>query len=58
MSHVDSQTKVEAQNLDDSQLKREQIRQELERRFRYCLRSGQISPLYHLMMRYKMEVQS
>ena len=34
---------------------REQMRQALEHRFRLCLKSGQISPLFHLMLRYKTE---
>lgn len=36
------------------QAKQEQVRLELEHRFRHCLRSGCISPLLHLMIRYKM----
>lgn len=40
------------QSLDD---RREQVRRELEHRFRHTLRSGQLSPLLHLVMRYKME---
>lgn len=36
--------------------KYEQIRLELEHRFRHCLRSGRISPLFHLMIRHKMRL--
>jgi hypothetical protein len=43
---------------DTEHAKYEQIRHELERRFRHCLRSGQISPLLHLMIRYKSGVLS
>jgi hypothetical protein len=37
--------------------KRDQIRETLERRFRHHLRTGQLSPLLHLLMRYKLESQ-
>lgn len=39
----------------DGELERAQLRQQLESRFRHSLRSGQLSPLLHLVMRYKME---
>lgn len=39
---------------DESEARRQQVRQELEIRFRHCLRTGQICPLFHLMMRYRM----
>jgi hypothetical protein len=35
--------------------KRDQVRETLERRFRHHLRTGQLSPLLHLLMRYKLE---
>lgn len=34
---------------------RDVLRQQLEHRFRHSLRSGQLSPLLHLVMRYKLE---
>lgn len=34
---------------------RDMLRQQLEHRFRHSLRSGQLSPLLHLVMRYKLE---
>lgn len=33
---------------------REQIKLQLEHRFRHILRSGQVSPLFHLLLRYKL----
>ena len=35
---------------------REQIKLKLEHRFRHILRSGQVSPLFHLLMRYKLGI--
>lgn len=37
-----------------TEAQREEIRRLLEHRFRHILRSGQVSPLFHLMMRYKL----
>lgn len=34
---------------------RERLRRQLDHRFRHSLRSGQLSPLLHLVMRYKLE---
>ena len=35
----------------------EALQQELEHRFRHTLRSGQVSPLLHLVLRYRQEVR-
>lgn len=35
---------------------REQIKLQLEHRFRHILRSGQVSPLFHLLMRYMLGI--
>lgn len=35
---------------------REQIKIQLEHRFRHILRSGMVSPLFHLLMRYKLGI--
>ncbi|WP_161784265.1 hypothetical protein [Aquabacterium sp. NJ1] len=36
---------------------REQVRRELEHRFRHGLRANQVNPLLHLLMHYKLEQQ-
>ncbi|MDO9002974.1 MAG: hypothetical protein Q7V20_05935 [Aquabacterium sp.] len=35
---------------------RAQIKLQLEHRFRHILRSGVVSPLFHLLMRYKLGI--
>jgi hypothetical protein len=35
----------------------ESLQQELEHRFRHTLHTGQVSPLLHLVLRYRQEVQ-
>jgi len=36
---------------------RDALQQVLEYRFRHALRTGQVNPLLHLMLRYKQEVK-
>jgi hypothetical protein len=36
-------------------LQRERVQRELEHRFRHTLRTGQVSPLLHLMLRHQLE---
>ncbi|MGH6645512.1 hypothetical protein [Aquabacterium sp.] len=37
-----------------TEAQREETRRQIEHRFRHILGSGQVSPLYHLVMRYKL----
>jgi hypothetical protein len=34
---------------------REDLRRAIEHRFRHILRAGRVSPLFHLILRYKLE---
>lgn len=38
-----------------SEAERSPAHQQLEHRFRYSMRAGQVSPLFHLVLRYKQE---
>ncbi|CAH0348050.1 hypothetical protein [Aquabacterium sp. CECT 9606] len=37
-----------------TEAQREETRRQIEHRFRHILDSGQVSPLFHLVMRYKL----
>lgn len=41
---------------DDAPAPRDPLQQTLEHRFRHTLRTGQVSPLLHLVLRYRQEV--
>lgn len=41
-----------------TEAQREEAKRQIEHRFRHILRSGQVSPLLHLVMRYKLGPQS
>lgn len=47
----------EQQHLNLDQDHREQVRRQLEHRFRHGLRANQVNPLLHLLMHYKLEQQ-
>jgi hypothetical protein len=46
-----------AQDGDIADADRELLQQTLARRFRHTLHTGQVSPLLHLMLRYRLEVR-
>jgi hypothetical protein len=53
--HTKHPTPDAAHASTEGQGQREQIKQQLEHRFRHHLQSGQLCPLLHLIMRYKLE---
>lgn len=57
MIHTTTPSSTEQPLTNQVQDQREQVRRELEHRFRHGLRAHQVSPLLHLLMRYKLEQQ-
>lgn len=55
MNTNDPPPALAAPKLDEAA--RAQLQQDLAHRFRHTLRTGQASPLLHLVLRYKQEVQ-
>lgn len=41
-----------------TEAQREETKRQIAHRFRHILRSGQVSPLFHLVMRYKLGAQT
>lgn len=57
MTQPTSHGGASTQDGDIADADRELLQQALERRFRHTLHTGQLSPLLHLMLRYRQEVR-